>query len=510
MKIINKIILGFTILCFSWIFLFSLFLDSNVFYKENSWISLVISFIIIGIWAGIYYFFQKKIKKISKKWEWIIGILYFLCVTGIQILVLNQLNVEPGWDFGVVFNNALTYVQTGSRDTAVYREYFQLFPNNISILLLMIVAIKLGNIVGIQALTSIQVMNIIFIDFSLILLYLTVRKKLGIKNAIFSLIISFFFVPLFLYTPIVYSDTLSLFVGILFLYLFTFMKDEKWNKKNIILWILIGITVFIGKLIKITSIIICIAWMINYFFTHKGKPRFIAAGIIIGTFLVFNLMFNHLIVAGHFKVDDYGSYPFTHWLMMGIEDKEADNSGRNTYGGYNEKDYQKTQNFKTGKDAQKYNLKEYVRRVKQYGPAGYIMFLTRKNVNIWTDGYYYSNIAININPKPKDTLLRNFICNDSTKYYGIYFTQGIQYAFLLLVIAGAIILWNEKDTKELDIFRLSLIGLLIFLSFWEGRSRYIVNFIPIFIIMIVSFYYSIYQRKQKTNENETNLLKKSR
>lgn len=494
MKVINKVILGVSILCFLWIFLFSLFLNSNVFYEENSFISFFISLGVILIWGGIYYLLQKKINKISKKLEWIILLCYFLLVTGIQVLVLKQLNVNPGWDFGVVFNNAQTYAETGSRDMAVYREYFQLFPNNISIFLLMVMAIKVGEVLSITASISVKLMNMVFIDISLILLYLVVRKKWGIKEALFSVLLTFFFLPLFLYTPIVYSDTLSLFVGVLFLYLFSFVTEEKWNKKNIILWVLIGVTVFLGKSLKITTIIIWIAYMLNYFLTHGIRNTIIATSIAVGTFLVLNLGFSHIIVpAGRFafKVNDYGSYPYTHWLMMGVEDKDADNSGRNTYGGYNIEDYNKTQKFKTGKDAQKYNIEEFSRRIKKYGPVGYIMFLTRKNVNIWTDGYYFANVALGINPNPENTTLRNFIRQDSTKYIGIYYTQGVQYAFLLILIGGTFLLWREKKVKEIDILRLSIIGVLVFLSFWEGRSRYIVNYIPIFIIVIVSFYHYV-------------------
>ena len=291
----------------------------------------------------------------------------------------------------------------------------------------------------------------------------------------------------------------------MFIYLFTFI-DNKINKKSIILFIIIGILAFIGKSIKVTSLIVLIALMINHLYKYKIKNTIIALLIIAVPFLSINLAFNKIIVpAGRFafKVNEYGSYPYTHWLMMGIEDIDADNSERNSYGGYNVNDYNKTRSFETGKTAQKYNIEEYIRRVKKMGVFGYIEFLTKKNVNMWTDGYYFSNVAIGINPV-NDTPLRKWIRNDDTKYYGIYFNQAVVYSFLLMLIIGSILKLKESEYKEIDYIRLSIIGILIFLSFWEARSRYLVNFIPIFILVIVEFNKIIYEKyimkERKTNE----------
>lgn len=496
MKIINRIIFITIILLFSWIFISSLFLNSNVFYNENSIISLIICIPISILFLLIYYFIKKSKITLSIKKEIVLLILYFIIVTIIQLIVLNQLDVIPGWDFGVIYDNALKYAETGSRANAVYSEYFQYFPNNILMLLMLVITIKVGLTIGISAITSIHILNILFIDLSLLLIYLTIRKIFGKKEAIFSLIITFFFQALFIYTPIVYSDTLSLFIGILFIYLFTFI-NQKSMKKNILIYIFIGLLAFIGKSIKVTSLIVLIALIFNYLLKNKLKNTIIAVLIIGVSFISFNTIFK-LVVSEekHFKANDYGSYPYTHWLMMGVEDIDQDNSGRNTYGGYNAADYDKTRSFKTGKEAQKYNIQEYVKRVKKMKASGYIKFLTKKNVNIWTDGYYFSNVAIGINPV-NDSPLRKWIRNEDTRYYGIYFNQAVVYTFILMLIIGSILKLKETKYKEIDYIRLSIIGILIFLSFWEGRSRYLVNFIPLFIIIIIEFSSIIYNKYLK-------------
>ncbi len=490
MKVLNKIILVIVFISFIWIFIGSFIYGSSVYYQENSFISIGIG-ILIGV--GLYSLYKFIIKKkILKKTEFIIFMLYILIVTILQYIVLKNLNVIPSWDYGVIFDNALKYVNEGTRHNAVYIEYFQYFPNNILIFCLMTLFIKIGTLFHVGALISIEFMNVSFIDFALVILYLTVRKMYSVNHAIFSNIITLLFIPLFLYSPVVYSDTLSLFVGISFIYLFTFIDKKTICKKNVFISILIGILMFIGKSIKITSLIVLIAIFIKYIFSHKIKNTIFIFMIIFMSFGSLNLVFNKLIVNNNklaFQVNDYGQYPYTHWLMMGIEDIDADNTGRNSYGGYNEFDYNKTRNFSTGKEASAYNIKEYKNRLKKMGFGGYLNYLTKKVVNTWSDGYYFANVALNINPI-NETNLRNFLIKNDTRYIGIYFTKGIQYLFLMCLLLGCMVNFRSNN-KEIDYIRLAILGLMIFLLFWETRSRYLVNFIPLFILIIVDFYKKI-------------------
>lgn len=93
--------------------------------------------------------------------------------------------------------------------------------------MLYVIFIKFGFIFNIKPLFSVYILNVLFIDLSLLILYLTIKKMKDRKSAVFGLILSFSFLPLFLYTPIIYSDTLSLFIPILFVYLYLNIDKEK-------------------------------------------------------------------------------------------------------------------------------------------------------------------------------------------------------------------------------------------------------------------------------------------
>lgn len=486
-----RLFIGLSSIFFLWIFISSIIFRSNVYYNQNRFISLLVCLIVLVLWYVIYNKFFNKIK-LSLKLEILILIIYFTLLVVVQLIIIKNLSVYPGWDFGVIFNNALEYVQNGTRENATYIEYFQYFPNNIMIFVLFTLIIKIGNVFSMSAMQSMWTSNILFINLSVILLYLVCRRKYNTKAAMYSLFISSCFITLVLYTPIFYSDTFSLFIGILFIYLYSFVEKNSFCKKNVILFTCFGIIAFLGKTIKITSIIVLIALIFEFIFNNKPKYVIYHIPFIIISFLTLNILFTNLVVNNNkyqFNINSYGSYPLTHWVMMGVEDPNVDNSDRNAYGGYSSRDYDLTRNFDTGSNAIKFNIKETIRRIDEYGPFGYFTYLSRKSANAWGDGLYYADVAVNINPINKNTILRNILFNDKKGNLTlIYITQGIQFAFLAILAGGRLL--NKQKEKNIDYIRLSIFGLALFLLFWENRSRYLLNFIPLFILCVVDFYYN--------------------
>ena len=224
------------------------------------------------------------------------------------------------------------------------------------------------------------------------------------------------------------------------------------------------------------------------------KKFVLSAFIICSSFALCSVTFKLLVINNSsfaFVQTGYGSYPYTHWLMMGVEDIDVDNSERNSVGGYSSSDYALTSSYKTGKDAIRFNLEEYANRIKKMGVIGYFNYLTKKGVNTWSDGLYFSDIKLSLNSRHTDSkLYQFFLVDQSTRYVLVYFSQGVQFAFLILLIGGSLI-----KKEEIDYVRLSLFGIMLFLLFWENRSRYLLNFIPLFILVIIEFYQNIVNLK---------------
>ena len=136
-------------------------------------------------------------------------------------------------------------------------------------------------------------MNILFIDFALLLLFLVLRKKYDNITSIIGMIITLFFIPIFLYTPIFYSDTISLFIPLLILLLYLYVDDNNIRKNNII-FILLGCILFIGWQIKISSIFILIAILFDYIINHKKIVLNLV--LMFSIFIILTLTFKVLII----------------------------------------------------------------------------------------------------------------------------------------------------------------------------------------------------------------------
>lgn len=499
LKKINVFINYLIIFFFSVIFVNMFFKETSVFYHVNAWIGLLGSFGIILFWTIIYYSI-KKIKSISLKAEIIIISILFLVILMIQLFVILNFRANPSWDFGVVFDNAKNFALHGDRAyTQNYYEYFSLFPNNIMMFSFLVFIIKIGSIIGLSANLSCIIANIFFIDISILFMYLFVRKKTNIQTAIFSILIIMFFSPIYLYSSIFYTDTFSMPFVVILLYLFSFLpENDSLDKKNILLIVSIGIVSFIGIKLKMTVIFIIFSVLLNRLLNNNLKNTYKQISLIFCVFIICTLLFNILIVNNR-KMDfksnnEWGSIPITHWIMMGLEDSNRSNDGRNSIGGYNEEDYKLTKSKESRNEAIRFNIKEYIKRAKNYGLIGYFDYLAKKSVNTWTDGLYFSNIKLLFySPANPDNVNRKYIDyrQDDFKYLE-YTSQSVQISFILLLIASSFFtLKNKKVNNTYQVLITTILLLFFFFLFWENRSRYLVNYIPIFVLIITNFYYHI-------------------
>ena len=246
-----------------------------------------------------------------------------------------------------------------------------------------------------------------------------------------------------------------------------------------------SILLFVGMKIKMTVIFILVGFIFYYFIKHKFKLLFSFCAIFLVSYLCLNSIYQSQVVNRQsfaFKVNDYGSIPITHWIMMGIEDKNADNSSRNSYGGYNENDYKLTQSYTSASESVSMHFNEIKRRLKLYGVVGYFDYLTKKAVNAWGDGSYFVQVALGMNHFNNNTSIQNFFIGNSNDII-LYFEISVQMAFLFIICFSSWYCLKHRCTDTL-IEHVAIFLLFIFLLFWENRSRYLYNYIPLFIIVI--------------------------
>jgi hypothetical protein len=258
---------------------------------------------------------------------------------------------------------------------------------------------------------------------------------------------------------------MSIFWVILTIYLLICGATGK--KGKLIFRILAALFLAVGFMVKGTVGILLPAVLIWLFFQIKdfGFKKVFAFGC------VFVVSFGVFAAAFSFAVDKTGittpesrdvyEHPKTHWIMMGLLEN----------GGYSIDDVNATR--AAGNFAQKtdFNIKVIKERLGNYNFFTYLKLLFYgKAARTWLDGAYFIN---------QGYLDSKFI--NSKAFVGLtMFNQLLLFTGLLCSFY-----YGGKFTKRdfTLLFRIALCGLFIFLLIWETRSRYIINFTPLILLL---------------------------
>lgn len=487
---------------FSYLYIQSFIQEISMNYELNKFLYFILGLGIMFLWFMIYKIINKYYEKLNSKQEYILLLSTFIIFCIIFLFTILNLKMNPQWDYKVVFEQAKNYVLYGNRSADnQYQLYLQYHDNNIGLFILWIIIFKFFYIFKLTNFQTIAtIFNAICIGLSILLIYLIIKKLLDKKKAYFSLIISLFFIPLFTYIPIFYTDTISMPFIILILYIYINTNKEKTLcKKNILSLISIILLSYFGGKIKMTVWIITIAIFIHFIFTQKIYKSLIIGFLLIFSTIGLNFLWEKTIIENkslQIVENNYGAIPWQHYLMMGVQPKDTIIENIRCIGGYNHTDFERTLFFKTSKESKEYNIKEYVRRVKEYGAYGYFNYLTKKAVNAWAEGSYFTDYVYQFD-YDYDNQFKLAIRGLNTKTL-LYFEQGVSEAMLYIFGAyGIILLFRKKELNQTTIIPIAIYGIFIVLLFWENRSRYLVNYIPFFIMAITLFYAELTSKKTK-------------
>ena len=428
---------------------------------------------------------NRKFNKLSNKVTFIFYTISSIIMVFLQFYIGYKTRTNPTWDLGIAINAAKEINLYGHMTESA--AYFTNFPNNILNALILALCFKFFSILGITSGNGpMLVLNILVMQFSLFLMFQITRKLFNNFTSCYTYILSMLFIPFYPYSSICYTDTLSMFIPLSFIYVFMKIKDhENIFSKVWFYYILIGILCFLALRIKITALIIFIAILLVLFFSMKlftKNFKTLIIGLIIATicFVGINQFYKFVINKTkviNVKYSQTGLIPYTHWIMMG------------TYGqgAFSSSEYDYTFSFKDYNSRKKANIKKVKERLKQWKTQGYIKFLNNKiSTQTWGDGTYDFASITSSNVREKNYMHEFFLADG--KYYTqmYYYCQTYHFSMLILIIISLIYYMFKEEKIELKAMKLSMFGLLIFLLIWETRSRYMLNYIPIYIILFVS------------------------
>lgn len=119
-------------------------------------------------------------------------------------------------------------------------------------------------------------------------------------------------------------------------------------------------------------------------------------------------------------------------------------------------------------------------------PNRLITAALRKNSAFMCDGTFGMTEMLDDLPVRRNWL--SSVVLERKKHYPVYgaVCTGMHMACLLLAFAGCMRDIRRRDTS-LALVYIAMFGVMLFLMIWEARSRYLLNFVPLLLLLGCAF-----------------------
>lgn len=396
----------------------------------------------------------------------------------LQIFITINLNYQPVSD--------LLYIDEAARNIAKYgfdnmqvgpvfvkhKLYFLHFPNNWAILFFVSFIYKIifsifGSIPDFIA----PIMGIICTLISQIMLFKCAKlifrdRPRRIFTAVFTVAL-----PVFpLYSQIFYTDTFSMPFVISAVYYFIAAFKTQDKKHFFIRIFLSALLVGIGYTIKGSAAILLVAFVMTAFLKRdifKGTVTLLVTAMMIFACNTAVLRLGLDLGVATAQQLETNRFPTIHWVMMGMVGN----------GGFNKQEHEYTKEVKGYDNKIEADKERIVQHLESYSSRGFCDHIVEKAAFTWNSGKYYA--VHHFEGSPPSRL--HWIIEKSRSFR--LYCDGIHISMLMLMLISMIKGLTEKRIDPIFVLRLSAFGLALFLLIWEARSRYLVNFTPIFVLL---------------------------
>lgn len=461
------------ILFFTFLLIVSVLVTLVLYYRDTK----LVARMRINKWTE---FFMKYRKNIT------IGT--FILIILVQIYVLNSITAPIGWDVGHIFKGVNALPENPER----INRYLSINPNNSFFAFFMY---RITNILNSfsrsgtlgESWIAWQLMNTQFLNLGFILLFLAAKEAFNKSTAYITFYLALIPLALSPWLLVPYTDIIMIPVISFIFWLYAKAQNLTSTKHILFLYFLIGIMVSISYLLKPSSIVFLIAWVIIKVvkmldFKYKGinsKMMFLTLlvtivgfGSALGGFRYFQEQQSLI------ETNEEMAKPWEHFVNMGLKGD----------GGYNSEDSEQINSLPDQDSKKEYARTEIVKRLKAHGPLGYIQFLMEKHFGNtdrgdfgWgTDGG--NQVAVNAPDSRIDEILQDTYYQNGHNVGNIRFFMQIMW---IITLIGLVFTVGIRDPNHYtQVLKLGILGALLFLLLFEGgRSRYLFQFLPMIYIL---------------------------
>lgn len=502
--------------CIFWgMLLLSVILNQDAFNKQlfkHSHAVLFCTVLLIALTAGVILSARTVLKEwLAFIYRWmkahkiIIGIGWFVLLFVVQYIIASNLYQKIGWDVSIVWDIVTDWM---TNDNAVTSSYIKLYPNNIGLCLLFSF---LRSFVSNSEMASqywfVVAANLVAIDIGIYMSYRLANRLFGFGAAVCSTLLLSVLIGLSGYMIVPYTDTLTFFIPVTVLYLYFLIKD--YHKKALVQGCCaVGIAILLvwGYHLKPQCILVGIAIVLVELFA--GLIRWIQRKswqpvLFLRTYRValFTFVLGMLIGFGSFSYcqsrvlpDDYtdeASMPMTHFFMMGLNE----NPQTLGVGGFSDQDVSTSLEQHLTEDKAQRNREIIEERLHDFGFGGFLNHVYQKAICILGDGSFFWQIEGGFYKedysKKENNAFQEKLREIYYGRYGGYDDEKLQ-VFLtrlsglwFMILFFVMIPCGKKglDGRRAAFLAFSLLGAFTFTILFEGRSRYLINYLPMFAIL---------------------------
>jgi integral membrane protein (TIGR03766 family) len=391
-----------------------------------------------------------------------------------QIIFVWFLHPAIGWDVSAI-HDGLT--DTTSSEMVAY---FSLNQNNLPILLWQH---QLAEWFSTTSWLFFDYVTLLLVDLAVLLNLLTVRL-LNKKYLLPAIYLHGLWLLVFPWLIVPYTDTwvLPFVSGCLFFYS-CLINSEIGFLGKVGSSVGLGIVASLGYFIKPSALIPVIAILIievlSFFakkWQFKGRLLVLAITLVTaaGTYAIGNYQLQN---QDYIAINKERAIPMIHFMNIGMTGD----------GGYSAEDALEMAKLPTKEARVEYSKEQIVERLKERGFFGYLGFLFKKHQNNTADGTFAwlkEGSFIQAGEKPNGKGFTRWL-QDGYYLYGerianFRFIAQVWWVLCLLII---VLGWKQQE-KFKQMLRLSLVGGFMFLLIFEGgRSRYLIQFLPIILLL---------------------------
>lgn len=385
----------------------------------------------------------------------------------IQTTFACLLAYEPNYDVKSVFDGAISLAETGKL-TDELMKYFAWASNNFGFTFIMSVIIKIARIISKNYFLIFAFTNIILINLGVYYLYDLIRRTCGYKIAFAVLTILFFYIPLYFFPSMIYTDTATMCIPIICLNLFARLRTEAESmseKKIFVFYILIGIISGFGFVIKPTAAIMFIAVVIICCVFIRKLKVYKSIAVSIALFFVIIILFQ-IPYRIHVPKDirEANAIPYTHWVMMGLQ-----NSGKGTW-----EEFKTTMSFPTYTEKNANAINTIKSRLNDIGVIGFAKLITEKFSVLYSCPDLQPGGIIKFGENAASEKLGDMRSNNI--FYIVY--NFIFFYGTVILAYVSIFLYSRNFTAYFAMF-----GIHLFFVFWEVNPRWLTNYFFVLIFL---------------------------